>query len=85
MAFHDDVTCTARPLPGIKAVVQSLPLFALQSSTHHVGVGKMLWLIWIVIMLAVPVFAGIDVWFRLHREGSEPQAAPVRTDESASA
>ena len=45
----------------------------------------MLWLIWIVIMLAVPVFAGLDVWFKLHREGIESQAAPVRTDESVSA
>jgi len=27
----------------------------------------MLWLIWIVMMLLVPVAAGVHVWFQLHR------------------
>jgi len=27
----------------------------------------MLWLIWIVMMLLVPVAAGVQVWFQLHR------------------
>lgn len=45
----------------------------------------MLWLIWIAIMLAVPVMAGVDIWIRLHREAAEVQAASSRTDESVSA
>lgn len=28
----------------------------------------MLWIIWIVMMLAVPCLAGFFVWLRLHRE-----------------
>lgn len=42
----------------------------------------MLWLIWIVIMLAVPVFAGMSVWFQLNRESNDSQATPVRAEEA---
>jgi hypothetical protein len=30
----------------------------------------MLWLIWIVMMLLVPVLAGLKVWFDTHPDGS---------------
>ncbi len=32
----------------------------------------MLWLIWIAMMLAVPVVAGVQVWMNLRNESSEP-------------
>lgn len=45
----------------------------------------MLWLIWIVMMLAVPVAAGFDVWFRLQREAAEAQIATAHLDDGLSA
>ena len=45
----------------------------------------MLWLIWIGMMLAVPVFAGLDVWRRLQREARQSQATPTRPEEIVSA
>lgn len=45
----------------------------------------MLWLIWIVIMLAVPVFAGMNVWHQLNRESLEVKAAQAHADERISA
>lgn len=45
----------------------------------------MLWLIWIVIMLAVPVFAGMNVWYQLNRESLEVNVAQPHADESISA
>lgn len=45
----------------------------------------MLWLIWIVIMLAVPVFAGMSVWLQLNRESNETQPAPMHSEDGISA
>jgi hypothetical protein len=36
----------------------------------------MLWLIWIVLMLLVPVGAGVHVWWQLHRAPHEGVATP---------
>lgn len=45
----------------------------------------MLWLIWIAIMLAVPVFAGMKVWLQLNRESHDLPASPVRPEDGLSA
>jgi hypothetical protein len=36
----------------------------------------MLWLLWIAIMLLVPVFAGVQVWWQVNRPTAD---APVPT------
>ena len=36
----------------------------------------MLWLIWIVLMLLVPVGAGVHIWWQLHRAPHERVATP---------
>lgn len=45
----------------------------------------MLWLIWIVLMLAVPVFAGMNVWLQLSREANDPPIAQMNSDDGFSA
>ena len=44
----------------------------------------MLWLIWIALMLAVPVLAGMVVWLQLNREANEAPMVQVVTEEGLS-
>ena len=39
----------------------------------------MLWLIWIAVMLATPVIAGVAVWWQTH---AQPVEAPVSEPQS---
>jgi hypothetical protein len=43
----------------------------------------MLWLIWIVLMILVPVAAGMRVWWQLRHEVHEPVPAHVGRDDEA--
>lgn len=47
-------------------VVRRLPYSVLELGTLQPRSTSMLWLIWIAMMLAVPVVAGIGVWLQLH-------------------
>lgn len=45
----------------------------------------MLWLIWIALMLAVPVFAGMNVWLQLNRESNDAPIAHMNSEDGLSA
>ena len=42
----------------------------------------MLWLIWIALMLAVPLCAGMGIWFQLNREANDAPVVQLNPDES---